>query len=185
MDSPPTFFVDRQQVEHEEIFRPQQSARKGELIAWGSAILIALALVIYYVRIRQVQFLTFGMFLFFLASGVLISFGIWTDARTSVKISVDRIHYKSPFRDVDLKWENISSLIASKSGEIWKITVTGSDQYFSFRASDGPLPENNPRGFLVLPEGDRIVRLIGGMAKMSGPKLVDEDWMCVNPKLSG
>lgn len=182
MNSPPKFLVDREKVEQDETFLPQQSSRKGELIAWGSAILIALALIIYYVRIREIQFLTLGMFLFFLASGFLISFGIWMDARTSVKISFDRLHYKSPLRDVNLSWDDLYSLRASNAGQVWKITVTGSEGYFSFRVFDGAIPETNPRGFLVLPEGDRLVRLICGMAELSSAKSEGEDWLCLNSR---
>jgi hypothetical protein len=182
MNSPPQFLVDRETIEKDESFQPQQGSRKGELIAWGSAILIAVALGIYYLLTQSVQCMTAGLFLFFLASGAVITFGIWTDARTRVDLSRAGLHYNSPFRDVILDWADLQSLRASKAGAVWKVTVSGADQYFTLRISEEPLTEDNPRGFLVLPEGDRLVRLICGTARLSNPKLQDADWVCENPR---
>jgi hypothetical protein len=182
MELPPNFLLNHEKVDEEEIFQPPQSPRKGELIAWGSAVAIALALGIFYVLTQTVQCLTAGLLLFFLISGGLISFGIWIDTRTSIRVSREGVRYKNPFKEVELGWDKVNSVHAAKAGSVWKIAVTGMDQYFTLRVSESPEGKDSPRAFLVIPNGDRLVRIICGNAKLSDPKLIGEDWVCKNPK---
>lgn len=178
MDNPPDFLIKREMIQEEKIFQPAPASRKGELIAWGSAVAIGFVLAIFYFTTREIQCLTGGLFIFFLASGLLITFGLWVDSRTVAKVTAEYLHYKSPFRDVQLEWDQVEEVRALDAGSVWRVVIIGNNKYFRIRVRVNEDDTDAGRHFLVFPQSDQLIRIICGMAKLRPPRLIDEKWIC-------
>jgi hypothetical protein len=178
MDNPPEFLIKRETIQDEITFQPASTSRKGELIAWGSALATGLILAIFYFTTREIQFLTAGLLLFFLAAGVMITFGLWADSRTSAKISPDYLHYQSPFRNVKLEWDQVEEVRAAEAGAVWRVIVIGANRYFRIRVLENEEESDTSRRFLSLPQADRFIRIICGMAKLKYPRQFEDEWIC-------
>ena len=178
MDNPPDFLITREMIQEEKIFQPAATSRKGELIAWGSALAIGFVLAIFYFTAREIQCLAGGLFIFFLGAGLLITFGLWVDSRTIAKVTAQYLHYKSPFRDLKLEWNQVEEVRAINAGSVWRVVIIGNNKYFRIRVrGDDGAKDANGR-FLVFPQSDQLVRIICGMAKLSHPRRIDHEWIC-------
>ena len=178
MKNPPEFLVKREIIQTEVTFQPASASRRGELIAWGSAVVIGSLLTIFYFVTREVQCLTAGLFIFFLGAAILITFGLWVDSKTFAKVSPEHLHFKSPFRDVRLEWDQVEELRAMEAGNVWRVVVSGADRYFRIRVLENEDETESGRRFLVIPKADRLVRIICGMAKLRHPRKIEEEWVC-------
>jgi hypothetical protein len=178
MENPPEFLTKRETIQDEKIFQPAYANRRGELIAWISAVVIGLLLTIFYFVTREVQCLTAGLFIFFLAAALLITFGLWVDSKTFAKVSPQYLHYKSPFREVRLEWDQVEELRAIEAGSVWRVVVFGAGRYFRIRVLESEEEIEQGRRFLVIPQADRLVRIICGMAKLRYPRESEEEWIC-------
>jgi hypothetical protein len=178
MDTSPEFLTKRETIQAEITFQPASTSRKGELIAWGSAVVTGLVLAIVYVSTREIQFLTGAMFVFFLATSLLITFGMWVDSRTSAKVSPDHLHFQSPFRNVKLEWDQVEEVRAVKAGTVWRVVVVGASRYFRIRVLEKREGSDASRQILSFPQADRFVRIICGMAKLKHPIQHEGEWFC-------
>ena len=178
MDKPPDFLLERESIEGEITFQPGSASRKGQIISWGSALVIGLILTIFYFTTRETQCLTGALFIFFLIAGFLITFGLWVDTKTIVLISPEYLHYKSPFRNVKLAWEQVEQVRAVEAGDVWRVAVIGMDRYFRIRVLDSKDDVESSKRFLVMPDADRLIRIICGMAKLQNPRRDEDEWVC-------
>jgi hypothetical protein len=178
MDNPPEFLTKRETIQDEMTFQPASASRRGELIAWASAVVIGLLLTIFYFVTREIQCLTAGLFIFFLGAATLITFGLWVDSKTFAQVSPDFLHYKSPFRNVRLEWDQIEEVRAMDAGSVWRVVVYGAGRYFRIRVLEDEEVAEQGRRFLVIPQADRLVRIICGMAKLRFPREFEEEWIC-------
>jgi hypothetical protein len=181
MDNPPEFLIKRETIQNEKTFQPAAGSRKGELIAWGSALVVGLVLTIFYFATREIQCLTGGLFVFFLIAGLLITFGLWVDSKTFAKVSPDGLHFKSPFRNVNLNWDQVDEVRAIKAGTVWRVIVKGGGRYFRLRVLEDEETSETGRRFMVIPQADRLVRIICGMAKLRYPRNIEDEWVCNRP----
>lgn len=178
MDNPPEFLIKRETIQKEMTFEPASASRRGELIAWGSAVVIGLLLTIFYFVTREIQCLTAGLFIFFLGAAILITFGLWVDSKTFANVSPEGLQYKSPFRDVKLQWDQVEEVRAMEAGTVWRVVILGAGRYFRIRVHEGEDDSEKGRRFLVMPQADRMVRIICGMAKLPHPRRIEEEWVC-------
>lgn len=178
MDQPPDFLLERESIESEIIFQPGSASRKGQLIAWGSALVIGLILTILYFTTLETQCLTGALFIFFLIAGFLITFGLWVDSKTIVLVSPKFLHYKSPFRNVKLAWEQVEQVRAVEAGDVWRVAVIGLNRYFRIRVLDSKEDVESSKRILVMPDADRLIRIICGMAKLQNPRKDEDEWIC-------
>lgn len=178
MDNPPDFLLARESIEEEITFQQSSASRKGQLIAWGSALVIGLILTIFYFTTWKTQCLTGALFIFFLIASFLITFGLWVDSKTIVLVSPEFLHYKSPFRNVKLAWEQVEQVRAVEAGDVWRVAVIGLNRYFRIRVLDSKDDVESSNRFLVMPHADRLIRIICGMAKMRNPRMDEDEWVC-------
>jgi len=177
MQTPPAFLTTPQLIKGEEIFRPANDSRKGELIVWGSALVMGIGLGIYYFATQKIQCLTSGMLFLFLSVGALISFGIWVDTRTSINVNSIRLIYKSPFKELNLDWDQVLQVRATQARRLWRVIIASADNHFRLRVSSSASEEDDTTNLLALPDGDRLVQIILGMADLTHPNQEEDEWV--------
>lgn len=178
METPPEFLRKHETIQSERTFLSGSTSRKGELIAWGSAVAVGLPLAIFYFTTREVQCLTAGLFIFFLCAAALITFGLWADSRTFALVTPEYLRYKSPFRTVNLTWDQVEEVRAADAGAVWRVVVIGANRYFRVRVLREEDPPESKRRFLVFPQADQFIRIICGMAKLRNPRKIEDEWVC-------
>ena len=149
-------------------FHPELNSRRGELIAWGSALLVVagwIVLVFYTSRAAagvgqkvpgSVPFL--GVIL--LLAALSISLGNWMDRRTRLKIGPNGVHFQNGLRDVQLTWDEIRQVqvFPGKWGK--RVSVIGPASHFEFRTLGEVSVQGETKGRLGFGEGERILQQI-------------------------
>lgn len=178
MEEPPEFLADPPPELELGAYRPTLASRRGELIAWLTALGTGVGTAILALRLGQLPSLGLGLTLLLIFVSVLISFGGWMERNTALTLEEDRIHYRSPVRDVQLGWDEIKTLQALEAGRGWKIRVEGQEGQFSFRTASslrfGSFDEM-PLGFS---EGEQLAGYIRAQAGLSPPSKRSGGWVC-------
>jgi hypothetical protein len=178
MEQPPDFLRSPLSVIEEETFKPTAIPRKGGLIAWLASLLISIVLIIRITQSRQFPCLTFVLFLFFLLAAILITFSYWIDSKTIIHVTPSQLSYQSPLRRFLQSWDKISEINVLKTGRFWRIIVRGEQSFFTFRVATERDSKTQPEWVLALPNGDRLARIICGMANLPQVEEVGEEWIC-------
>lgn len=178
MDLSPEFLNSPLNIVEEETFQPTAIPKKGGLIAWAAAFLIGIAAMITIFKSGQIPCLTMAIFLFFLFAAILITFSHWVDSQTSILVTPSQISYQSPFRRFLQNWDQISELTLIKAGHFWRVTIRSEHSFFMIRVDAGLASKPSPERILALPNGDRLVRIICGMANLSQVDEVGDSWVC-------
>jgi hypothetical protein len=178
MEQPPDFLRSPLRIIEEEIFEPTAIPRKGGIIAWVASLLIGIVVIIRITESRQFPCLTFVLFLFFLFAAILITFSYWVDSKTLIRVAPSQLSYQSPFRRFLKNWDQISEINAHKGGHFWRIVVSGKQLFFTFSVGEERDSKTQPERVLALPHGDRLARIICGMANLSQIEKVGEKWIC-------
>jgi hypothetical protein len=141
-------------------FHPELLSRRGELTAWGLALVVGLAWVVYAQSGRNapVVFLILEAFLLF--SALSISFGNWMDRRTVIRLRPGGIEFENGLRKASLKWEEINRVEVFPSAWGKKVQVIGSGAHFSFRTLGEVSYLGESRGRLGFAEGELILQRI-------------------------
>jgi hypothetical protein len=113
-------------------FRPELVSRRGELVAWGSALLVGgawLALA----RSGQgvnpmVPILAVPLFL----AALSISLGNWMERNTLLRLDREGVSFQNGLRNVALKWNEIHQVQVVPAQWSRKVRVVGEKGHFSF-----------------------------------------------------
>ena len=146
--------------------------------------MIGIGIGIYYFATQEIQFLTSAMLLFFIAIGALISFGIWVDTRTSITVNAKQVIYKSPFKELTLDWDQILQIRSAQARLLWRVVIASKDAHFRLRVSPSISEEDNLTDLLALPDGDRLVQIISGMAGLNLPIQKEDEWVSSSKSLN-
>jgi hypothetical protein len=162
----------------EKIFQPFQPTRRGEQIAWVSAVVMGIVNGIVYWQEGRFQLFGLVLFLFFALAALLISFSNWVDANTKIYIDSNRVNFKSPLRKVNLERQMIDELWTQKVGGAWRVSVLGQGKYFIFRTesvmgggSKGPLR-------IGIEGGEQLTRMIRELGRLTLPVQERNAWVC-------
>ncbi len=165
----------------DRIFRPAVPNRRGEGFAWLSALGMLAVTGILLARTGSIQIFPLLLLLGFGLAAALISFSNWMDRNTQVWVSSEGIHYRSPVRNVHLKWGEVSELRAGQVGGSWRIAVQGDEGSFHFRTATR-LGSNTARPFnFGFVEGDALASLIVGGAGLTDLRRGEGTWICRRP----
>ncbi len=185
MGQPPDFLTETPQEFEAAAYQPSLPSRRGELLAWLSALGVAIGTALLALRLGQLPTLGLGLTLFLVLVAVIISFGVWMDRNTRLEVNEDGLHYRSPVRDVELSWAQVKQLEATPAGEGWRIRVYGDEAYFSYRTASmlrfGSFSEM-PLGFS---EGERVAAVIRSRAALSDVARTENGWRCRRPEARG
>jgi hypothetical protein len=178
MEQPPDFLTSPLESTEEEIFKPERVPFRGGIIAWFAAILVAIVVIIFKMRTGEIPCLTIQIFTFFFLAAVLITFSTWVDSKTVIKVTPSHISYRSPFRKFIQNWDQVSEISLAKAGNFWRVWIRGNQSAFAIRVSTELGSKSQLERVLDLPHGDRLVRIICGMAKLSQVENVGGKWLC-------
>lgn len=141
-------------------YHPELIPRRGELIAWGLAILASavwLALSLSGARVH----ITFPILaIFFVLAGALISLSNWVDRHTVLHLSPEGLEFENGLRRVHLAWEEIQQVHVLPSNMGDKVRVTSKKDYFSFRMLGEVHMHGELKGRMGFADGEKILRQI-------------------------
>jgi hypothetical protein len=178
MEQPPDFLRSPLTIIEEEIFKPTTIPYRGGIIAWVASLLIGIVGIILTIQSGKFPCLTFLLFLFFLLAAILITFSSWVESQTLIRVAPSQLLYQSPFRKFLQEWDQILEINAQKAGHLWRIVVNGEQSSFTFSVGAERDSNIQPQRVLALPHGDRLARLICGMANLSQIDKIGEKWIC-------
>jgi hypothetical protein len=113
-------------------FRPELISRRGELIAWGSALLVGGAWFVLRHSAGFASRLVPILAVPLLIAALSISLGNWMDRHTQLRLDPQGVSFTNGLRHVQLKWEQIQQVRVMPAAWGKKIQVFGERAYFAF-----------------------------------------------------
>lgn len=138
-------------------FHPELVSRRGELIAWGSALLVNGAWIILILSPQKVTLWVpiLAVPLTLVAFG--ISLGNWMDRHTIIKMCLEDIYYSNGLRRVRLQWHDIQEVRVLPAQWGKKIQVFGNQSYFGFHTIAKVKVDGRELGRTGFRDGDLIL----------------------------
>jgi hypothetical protein len=174
----PEFLTSESEPLVEDHFQPNPPKRRGELIAWTSAVALGIMNVALFRLANRFQLFGLILFLFFALAALLISFGNWMDANTKIYIDSERVHYANPLRDVNLKGTSIEELWTEKSGKAWRVAVFGGGKYFTYSTETELGGGSKSPMRIGIKGGERLARMIRELGRLRAPIEERNAWVC-------
>jgi hypothetical protein len=147
-------------------YYPELLSRRGELLAWFSALMVVAAWIILDVDrqpvIRAVPWL--AVLLALVASGISLS--NWMDRQTLIVLEPDSIEFANGLRKVRIAWEDIRQVQVFPSAWGKKVRVIASQAYFDFRTLGEITVQGEVKGRTGFSEGEMILQKILESAHM-------------------
>lgn len=141
-------------------FRPEQVSRRGEFIAWVSALLVAALWIVLVLTGQTVNWAILLLEIFLLFAGTSITLGNWMDRHSLIRLRQQGITYKNGLRNVNMPFQNILEVrvIPTRWGN--KVQVIGKDAYFEFRTLGEVKVGGELKGRMGFEQGDEILNTI-------------------------
>ena len=146
--------------------RPERLSRRGEMIAWGLALLVAagwLVLVLSRQHVLPAVPILTGILAL---SGASISLGNWMDRRTSIRISAEGIHFTNGLRDASFRWREIRQAQVFPSTWGSKVSVIGPTGHFEFRTLGEVKVQGDVKGRMGFAQGEQILQHVLARANL-------------------
>jgi len=152
-------------------YRPELISRRGEWVAWSSALLMGIGWIVlrWFGRHISIGMPLFTIVLVF--SALSISLSNWVDRQTVMRLNADWIEFHSGLRHVRLLWPEIHQVRVSPSRWGDKVQVIGERARFSFRTLGEVWFQDELKGRMGFEKGDEILHEI---IVSSGLKQVSE-----------
>jgi len=156
---PETQSSDQPSINSQE-YRPELLSRRGEVVAWSLAIL--LAAVWLFLRAGRQPFLPAVTFLlgFFLFSAASISLGNWMDRRTVLRVDDQAVAFENGLRRARIPWQDIQEVQVFPSSWGKKVQVIGPQAHFAFRTLGEVRLQGDLKGRMGFAQGEFILEYI-------------------------
>jgi hypothetical protein len=141
-------------------FRPERFSRRGELTAWGLAVLVFAAWIALAARGQTVPSLLQLLAIFLLLAGLAISLTNWIDRHTLLRLETDGVNFENGLRRVHLAWDEIRQVQVFPSNLGDRVRVVGEKTFFSFRKLDEVVLRGQVKGRMGFADGERILQHI-------------------------
>lgn len=128
----PEFLSDEPPVRPPRVFNPEHT-RRGEWVAWMSALALALVMALQAVMGGSVASIVRVMFLVVLGAACLITYANWMERNTSISLTPAGVEYSSPLRKVEMRYSHIEEIWLASSRSAWRISVVGESGHFNFQ----------------------------------------------------
>ena len=160
------------QVERQE-FHPEVASRRGELIAWGSTVLVNGVWILLILAGQPFSFWLpiLGIPLILVASGISLS--NWMDRHTVIKLGEKDIYFSNGLRHTPLLWREIQEVRVLPAQWGKKVQVFSENAYFGFHTLGEVIAQGKTLGRTGFVEGDLILEVILDNAGLSAEKHVD------------
>src|SRR3989304_2748069 len=113
-------------------FRPELISRRGELIAWGSALLVCGAWFVLGKSAGHASLLVPLLAIPLLIAAFSISLGNWMDRHTVLRLDAEGVRFSNGLRHVRLKWDQIQQVRGLPAPWGKKGQGFGGQVYFGF-----------------------------------------------------
>ena len=113
-------------------FRPELISRRGELIAWGSALLVGGAWSVLRHSPGYASRLVPILAVPLLIAALSISLGNWMDRHTLLHLDPEGVRFSNGLRHVQLQWDQIQQVRVLPAAWGKKVQVFGERVYFAF-----------------------------------------------------
>jgi hypothetical protein len=128
----PEFLSDEAPVRPPKVFKPEHT-RRGEWVAWMSALALALVVALQAVLSGSVDTIVRVMFIVVLGAACLISYANWMERNTSISVTPAGVKYTSPLRKVEMRYSHIDEIWLAHSRSAWRLSVVGVSGHFNFQ----------------------------------------------------
>lgn len=152
-------------------FKPEQDSRRGEMIAWGCAVLVGVLWMVLVFTGQSVNWAILLLEVFLIFAGTSISLSNWMDRRSLIRLSQDEVFFKNGLRNVDMKYQDINEVRVLPTRWGSKVRVIGNDAYFEFRTLGEVKIGGELKGRMGFEEGDDILNTI---VESSGLERIDK-----------
>jgi hypothetical protein len=139
-------------------FRPELLSRRGEIVAWGLALVVTATWVILRLYGQAVPVFVVLLDLFFLLAALSISLGNWMDRRTVIHLDSEGMRFENGLRHVALTWQQIKQVQVYPTDWGKKVSVVGARAHFEFRTLAEVKVQDQVKGRLGFVEGDQILQ---------------------------
>ena len=143
-----------------QAFHPELASRRGELIAWGSAVLVNGTWIGLLLFEQPLSFwlLILGIPLLLVAAG--ISLANWMDRNTVITLGAEGISFSNGLRHVHLEWFEIQEVRVLPAQWGKKVQVFGEQSYFGFHTLGEVTANGRVLGRTGFEDGERILEQI-------------------------
>lgn len=148
------------------IYYPEPVSRRGELIAWGSALLLNGVWVILVLAGQPVTLWIPVVAIPLTLVAFVMSLGNWMERHTRIEIDPEGIFYSNGLRRVRLHWEAIKDVRVLPSQWGQKTQVFGENVYFGFHSLGEVKANEKVIGRTGFAAGDLILEEILDRADM-------------------
>jgi len=151
-------------------YRPELLSRRGELVAWGLALLVAVTWLGLLLSGRRASLALplLAAILFFSAAS--ISMGNWMDRHTFLVVEAGGVRFENGLRRIRLEWQEIGEVRVFPATWGNKVQVFGERLYFDFHTLGEVKYKGEVRGKTGFAKGEEIMRQI---ILNSGLEIVD------------
>lgn len=141
-------------------FRPELLSRRGELIAWGSTLMVVIGWLVLRLSGQAVPGVVLFLGVFLLLAALSISLGNWMDRHTLIRLDEKGIEFANGLRHVHLPWGEIRQVRVLPSRWGNKVQVFGPRSYFYFRTLGEVKVQGEVKGRMGFEKGEEILRQI-------------------------
>lgn len=141
-------------------FTPELVSRRGEMIAWGSTLLVCLAWITLSQVGQRIHIAVPMLALILLLASLSISLGNWMDRKTLISIDSESISFRNGLRKVQFQWEDIQQVRVTPSTWGDKVHVIGNQAHFEFRTLGEVKVQGEIKGRMGFSEGNLILERI-------------------------
>lgn len=141
-------------------FKPEQVSRRGEMIAWGCAILVGILWMVLVFTGQPVNWAILVLEVFLIFAGTSISLGNWMDRHSLICLHQDEVFFKNGLRNVHMNYQDINEVRVLPTRWGSKVQVIGKDAYFEFRTLGEVKIGGEIKGRMGFEEGDEILNAI-------------------------
>lgn len=154
-------------------FHPELASRRGELIAWGSAVLVNGTWIGLLLFDQPLSFwlLILGIPLFLVAAG--ISLANWMDRNTVITLGAEGISFSSGLRHVHLNWFEIQEVRVLPAQWGKKVQVFSDQSYFGFHTLGEVTANGRVLGRTGFVDGERILEQILNRGELRESKQIE------------
>lgn len=114
-------------------FHPERIPRRGEFLAWCSALLVGISWLALRLSARPVHASVPILAIVLLFSGFSISLGNWMERHTRLVLAETGVEFQNGLRNVRLEWEKINQVRVFPARWGKKVQIFGENAFFEFR----------------------------------------------------